>query len=94
MIHRDVCGDILEPIIRHRERDDINQGDFHHLVRSVMQVCSPEDQHDLIKTAMNMIHIDLTVPPEKRPPGAPGSRPKKREVSVEEMSIEIESIKN
>ena len=94
MISKKICGEILEVIILHRERDDINQGDFHHLVRSVMQVSSPEDQHDLIKKSMDMIHMDLTVPPEDRPPGAPGSRPKKRDVSVEEMSIEIESIKN
>lgn len=75
MISKELAGEILEPIIMHREREGLNESDFHHLVRSVMQVCDPNDQHRLIGVAMEMIHLDLTIPPEQRSPGAPGSKP-------------------
>ena len=78
MISKELVGQILEPIIFQRERDGVSESDFHHLVRAVLRVSNPKDQHRLIKVAIEMINIDFTVAPEDRAPGTPGSIPKIR----------------
>lgn len=75
MLTKEICGEILAPIIMRRERDEISEGDFHHLIRSVLKVTDPDNQHDLVIRAVKMINMDLTVPPHQRPIGAPGSSP-------------------
>lgn len=75
MISKELVGQILGPIIIQRERDGVSESDFHHLVRSVLQVSNPTDQHRLIKVAIEMIGRDFTVAPEDRAPGTPGSIP-------------------
>ena len=72
MISKELVGQILEPIIFQRKRGGVSKFDFHHLVRSVLQVSNPEG---LIKVAIEMINMDFTVDPEDRAPGTPGSIP-------------------
>ena len=55
MISKELVGQILGPIIFQRKRGGVSESDFHHLVRSVLQVSNPEDQHQLIKVAIEMI---------------------------------------
>lgn len=80
MLSKQVQGEILDPIILRRERDEIGETDFHHLVREILKVCPihVEDQHRLVKVVLQMVAMDNEVPPEERPPGAPGSKPGKR----------------
>lgn len=79
MLSKQVQGEILDPIIMRRERDEIEEGVFHHLVRSILKVCptTVEDQHENVKVALEMVMLDIEIPPHKRPPGAPGSKPRK-----------------
>ena len=79
MLSKHVQGEILEPIIFHRERDTIEESDFHHLIKNILKICptEKEKQHRLIGVAIRIIEKDIQIPPHQRPPGAPGSKPRK-----------------
>jgi len=83
MISKQVQGEILEPIILRRERDEINEGDFQFLVKSVLKLCpiQSEERHRLVDVALNMVIKDIEMPPHKRSPGAPGSIPKELDLA-------------
>lgn len=85
MIPKSVQGEIFEPILIRRERDEIDEGDFHHIVREIVKCCSsiPEENHDLTNAALKMVIFDISTPPEERAPGAPGARPRNIELIAE-----------
>ena len=81
MLSKQVQGEILDAVILRRERDEIEESDFHHLVREILKLCptDPSEQHENVRVAMIMVKRDIEIPPHKRPPGAPGSKPRKED---------------
>lgn len=77
LISKEVQGEILAPIIFHRERDEIGEPEFHHLVGEILKVCPEgiENQHRLVGVAIKMVERDIRILPHERPPGTPGSVP-------------------
>lgn len=48
MLGKQVQGEILEPIILRRERDEIEEAAFHHLVKNILKLC-PENLKNNMK---------------------------------------------
>jgi len=79
MLNKQVQGEILDAIILRRERDEIEESDFHHLVREILKLCPTNtfEQHEKVSVVLRMVQKDIEIPPHERAPGAPGSKPRK-----------------
>ena len=45
----------LEPLIFHRERDNMNTGEFRLILQAIMKCTEPGEQHRLIAVGMRML---------------------------------------
>ena len=73
-MNQKVQEELLKPLVFYRKLDEINDAQYRLIATAILQCCSNDTHPTLVDEATRLL-IQLATPPDKRPPGAPGSLP-------------------